>query len=202
MNCNIYIVYFDLWQLELPCICLPPNLFSLPIFGGFIDYAEVFKVKQQHLIWLIFWPFSNWFKILFDCNSKLWLSFRKEILVLICMLLSVSPYYLKIVVCQEVLVRFAGFGSEEDEWVNIRRNIRPRSLPCESSECVAVLPGDLILCFQVKVKPGLCISFVEQSIQFISLPDLYVRHIIHDYLVKPLPSKRAWNGLWHSHWKI
>ncbi|XP_008456011.1 protein SAWADEE HOMEODOMAIN HOMOLOG 2 isoform X2 [Cucumis melo] len=48
----------------------------------------------------------------------------------------------------EVLVRFSGFGSEEDEWVNIRRNIRPRSLPCESSECVAVLPGDLILCFQ------------------------------------------------------
>ncbi|XP_057457819.1 protein SAWADEE HOMEODOMAIN HOMOLOG 2-like [Lotus japonicus] len=48
----------------------------------------------------------------------------------------------------EVLVRFAGFGPEEDEWVNVRRNVRPRSLPCESSECVAVLPGDLILCFQ------------------------------------------------------
>lgn len=52
---------------------------------------------------------------------------------------------------QEVLVRFAGFGSEEDEWVNVRKNIRPRSLPCESSECVAVLPGDLILCFQVGI---------------------------------------------------
>lgn len=50
---------------------------------------------------------------------------------------------------QEVLVRFAGFGSEEDEWINVRKNVRPRSLPCESSECVAVLPGDLILCFQV-----------------------------------------------------
>ncbi|KAL1325630.1 hypothetical protein HN51_035684 [Arachis hypogaea] len=48
----------------------------------------------------------------------------------------------------EVLVRFSGFGSEEDEWINIQRNVRPRSLPCESSECVAVLPGDLILCFQ------------------------------------------------------
>ncbi|KAF5460951.1 hypothetical protein F2P56_020783 [Juglans regia] len=48
----------------------------------------------------------------------------------------------------EVLVRFAGFGSEEDEWVNVRKHVRPRSLPCESSECVAVLPGDLILCFQ------------------------------------------------------
>ncbi|KAK3030258.1 hypothetical protein RJ639_039841 [Escallonia herrerae] len=48
----------------------------------------------------------------------------------------------------EVLVRFAGFGAEEDEWVNIRSLVRQRSLPCESSECVAVLPGDLILCFQ------------------------------------------------------
>ncbi|KAK6132811.1 hypothetical protein DH2020_033454 [Rehmannia glutinosa] len=45
----------------------------------------------------------------------------------------------------EALVRFAGFRPEEDEWVNIRRQ---RSLPCESSECVVVLPGDLILCFQ------------------------------------------------------
>ncbi|KAG8386369.1 hypothetical protein BUALT_Bualt03G0141700 [Buddleja alternifolia] len=48
----------------------------------------------------------------------------------------------------EALVRFAGFGPEEDEWVNVRRHVRQRSLPCESSECVAVLPGDLILCFQ------------------------------------------------------
>lgn len=50
---------------------------------------------------------------------------------------------------QEVLVRFSGFGAEEDEWVNIRKHVRMRSLPCEASECVAVLPGDLILCFQV-----------------------------------------------------
>ncbi|KAA8523947.1 hypothetical protein F0562_010370 [Nyssa sinensis] len=48
----------------------------------------------------------------------------------------------------EVLVRFSGFGPEEDEWVNVLRHVRQRSLPCESSECVAVLPGDLILCFQ------------------------------------------------------
>lgn len=48
----------------------------------------------------------------------------------------------------EVKVRFAGFGSEEDEWVNITNAVRQRSLPCETTECVAVLPGDLILCFQ------------------------------------------------------
>ncbi|CAI0408336.1 unnamed protein product, partial [Linum tenue] len=48
----------------------------------------------------------------------------------------------------EVLVRFSGFGPDEDEWLNVRKNVRQRSLPCEASECVAVLPGDLILCFQ------------------------------------------------------
>ncbi|KAJ6894073.1 protein SAWADEE HOMEODOMAIN [Populus alba x Populus x berolinensis] len=48
----------------------------------------------------------------------------------------------------EVLVRFAGFGPDEDEWLNVCRQVRQRSLPCEASECVAVLPGDLILCFQ------------------------------------------------------
>ncbi|KAK4778663.1 hypothetical protein SAY86_006191 [Trapa natans] len=48
----------------------------------------------------------------------------------------------------EALVRFSGFGVDEDEWLNIRKCIRQRSLPCEASECVAVLPGDLILCFQ------------------------------------------------------
>eukprot|EP00252_Welwitschia_mirabilis_P011504 TRINITY_DN25768_c1_g1_i1.p1 TRINITY_DN25768_c1_g1~~TRINITY_DN25768_c1_g1_i1.p1 ORF type:complete len:346 (+),score=79.72 TRINITY_DN25768_c1_g1_i1:185-1222(+) len=48
----------------------------------------------------------------------------------------------------EVLVRFAGFGPEEDEWVNVKRSVRRRSLPCEATECVAVLPGDIVLCFQ------------------------------------------------------
>lgn len=48
-------------------------------------------------------------------------------------------------------MRLAGFGPAEDEWVNVRKHVRQRSLPCEDSECVAVLPGDLILCFQVGV---------------------------------------------------
>uniref|UniRef100_A0A1D1Y073 Homeobox-leucine zipper protein HOX22 n=1 Tax=Anthurium amnicola TaxID=1678845 RepID=A0A1D1Y073_9ARAE len=48
----------------------------------------------------------------------------------------------------EVCVRFTGFGIEEDEWINVRKCVRQRSLPCEASECVVVLPGDLVLCFQ------------------------------------------------------
>lgn len=48
----------------------------------------------------------------------------------------------------EVRVRCAGFGADEDEWVNVNKHVRQRSLPCESTECFAVLPGDLILCFQ------------------------------------------------------
>lgn len=52
-------------------------------------------------------------------------------------------------VFQEVQVRFIGFEVEEDEWINVKKHIRQRSLPCEASECVAVLAGDLVLCFQV-----------------------------------------------------
>ncbi|KAL8129387.1 hypothetical protein V2J09_018542 [Rumex salicifolius] len=48
----------------------------------------------------------------------------------------------------EVRVRCAGFGADEDEWVNVTKHVRQRSLPCESTECFAVMPGDLILCFQ------------------------------------------------------
>lgn len=48
----------------------------------------------------------------------------------------------------EVKVRFNGFGADDDEWVNVRTGVRQRSLPCEASECVSVLPGDLILCFK------------------------------------------------------
>ncbi|CAI5530350.1 unnamed protein product, partial [Closterium sp. Naga37s-1] len=36
---------------------------------------------------------------------------------------------------QQVLVRFFGFADEEDEWVSARLSVRPRSLPCEGSEC-------------------------------------------------------------------
>nr|XP_011466662.1 PREDICTED: protein SAWADEE HOMEODOMAIN HOMOLOG 1-like [Fragaria vesca subsp. vesca] len=49
---------------------------------------------------------------------------------------------------QEVRIRYAGFGREEDEWVNVRRAVRDRSIPLEESECHEVKVGDLILCFQ------------------------------------------------------
>nr|GEX83995.1 homeodomain-like, SAWADEE domain protein [Tanacetum cinerariifolium] len=48
----------------------------------------------------------------------------------------------------EVLVQFAGFEAEEDEWVNVRKNVRQRSFLSGSSECVAVLPSDFVLCIQ------------------------------------------------------
>lgn len=48
----------------------------------------------------------------------------------------------------EVRVRFAGFGRDEDEWVHVHAGVRQRSLPSEASECIAILPGDLVLCFQ------------------------------------------------------
>ncbi|XP_076961090.1 protein SAWADEE HOMEODOMAIN HOMOLOG 2-like [Bidens hawaiensis] len=47
----------------------------------------------------------------------------------------------------EVLVRYDGFGKEEDEWVHIK-NVRERSVPLEDSECYKVMAGDAVLCFQ------------------------------------------------------
>ncbi|XP_038698376.1 protein SAWADEE HOMEODOMAIN HOMOLOG 1-like isoform X1 [Tripterygium wilfordii] len=48
----------------------------------------------------------------------------------------------------EVLVRFVGFGAEEDEWINVKKAVRERSIPLEHTECNAVKVGDLVLCFQ------------------------------------------------------
>lgn len=83
---------------------------------------------------------------------------------------------------QEVLVRFAGFGPEEDEWVNVRRNVRPRSLPCESSECVAVLPGDLILCFQVG---NICSDVSSKKLYDYDRSDFHVYHTLFFYFFPP-----------------
>ncbi|KAK3133148.1 hypothetical protein QOZ80_6AG0532980 [Eleusine coracana subsp. coracana] len=48
----------------------------------------------------------------------------------------------------EVRVRFEGFGADEDEWVNVKRSIRQRSIPLESSQCRSISEGDLVLCFK------------------------------------------------------
>lgn len=47
----------------------------------------------------------------------------------------------------EVRVRYQGFSAEEDEWVNVKKAVRERSVPLESSECWKVAVGDLVLCF-------------------------------------------------------
>ncbi|KAK4757844.1 hypothetical protein SAY87_019145 [Trapa incisa] len=48
----------------------------------------------------------------------------------------------------EVLVRFIGFGADEDEWVNIKKAVRERSIPLEHWECHKLKVGDFVLCFQ------------------------------------------------------
>lgn len=50
---------------------------------------------------------------------------------------------------QDARVRYAGFGKDEDEWVNVARGVRDRSIPLESSECYRVKVGDLVLCYRV-----------------------------------------------------
>lgn len=48
----------------------------------------------------------------------------------------------------QVCVRYVGFGREDDEWVNIKNDVRERSIPLEHSECQKVEVGDLVVCFQ------------------------------------------------------
>ncbi|KAH9611163.1 hypothetical protein KSS87_016362 [Heliosperma pusillum] len=48
----------------------------------------------------------------------------------------------------EVRVRFVGFGSEEDEWVNVKNDVRERSIPLESWDCQKVKVGEVMLCLQ------------------------------------------------------
>lgn len=48
----------------------------------------------------------------------------------------------------EVRVRFVGFGPEEDEWVNVKHDVRERSIPLENYECHKVKTGDVMLCLQ------------------------------------------------------
>ncbi|KAB2049887.1 hypothetical protein ES319_A13G207600v1 [Gossypium barbadense] len=48
----------------------------------------------------------------------------------------------------EVCVRFVGFGAEEDEWVNVKKAVRGRSIPFEHSKCCKVMVGGLVLCLQ------------------------------------------------------
>ncbi|RCV11404.1 hypothetical protein SETIT_2G183000v2 [Setaria italica] len=48
----------------------------------------------------------------------------------------------------EVRVRFEGFGADEDEWVNVKKCIRQRSIPVEASQCKSIVEGDLVLCFR------------------------------------------------------
>ncbi|CAI9093571.1 OLC1v1029102C1 [Oldenlandia corymbosa var. corymbosa] len=48
----------------------------------------------------------------------------------------------------EVRVRYVGFGPDEDEWVNVMKAVRIRSITLEDSECHKVKVGDIALCFQ------------------------------------------------------
>ena len=77
------------------------------------------------------------------------ISYWKDCHYLVCSLLYVS--HGSLILFQEVRVRYHGFGAEEDEWVNVKKDVRERSIPVESSECQKVKVGDLVLCFQVRL---------------------------------------------------
>ncbi|KAK1360198.1 SAWADEE domain-containing protein [Heracleum sosnowskyi] len=55
----------------------------------------------------------------------------------------------------EVRVRFSGFNHDEDEWVNMRRAVRERSIPLEPSECDKIKVGDPVLCYRANADHAL-----------------------------------------------
>ncbi|MCO5612852.1 hypothetical protein L7F22_067123 [Adiantum nelumboides] len=77
-----------------------------------------------------------------DPQTTLSLSVGTEVLKFLLLLISAGCKF------QEIRVRFDGYDAADDEWVNMRTSIRERSLPCEASDCVYILPGDLTLCFK------------------------------------------------------
>ncbi|KAL3528699.1 hypothetical protein ACH5RR_008021 [Cinchona calisaya] len=48
----------------------------------------------------------------------------------------------------EVRVRYGGYDKDQDEWLNVKRAIRERSIPLDDSECERVKVGDHVLCFR------------------------------------------------------
>lgn len=50
-------------------------------------------------------------------------------------------------------MRFIGFGSDEDEWVNVKNDVRERSIPLDNWECQKVKSGDALLCLLVVKYP-------------------------------------------------
>ncbi|KAH7859304.1 hypothetical protein Vadar_034343 [Vaccinium darrowii] len=61
----------------------------------------------------------------------------------------------------EVRVRFSGFSYDQDEWVNVKRGVRERSIPLEPSECHRVKVGDPVLCFrETDVRAIYCDAFI------------------------------------------
>ncbi|XP_058192543.1 protein SAWADEE HOMEODOMAIN HOMOLOG 1 [Rhododendron vialii] len=63
----------------------------------------------------------------------------------------------------EVRVRFSGFSYDQDEWVNVKRGVRERSIPLEPSECHRVKVGDPVLCFrETDVRAIYCDAYIVE----------------------------------------
>lgn len=71
---------------------------------------------------------------------------------------------------KEVRVRYIGFGAEEDEWVNIKKAVRERSIALEDSDCPRLKVGDHVLCLQVILRAFLVELSTRIFLQCLFLP--------------------------------
>uniref|UniRef100_A0A2P2IJK4 Protein SAWADEE HOMEODOMAIN HOMOLOG 1 n=1 Tax=Rhizophora mucronata TaxID=61149 RepID=A0A2P2IJK4_RHIMU len=95
----------------------------------------------------------------------------------------------------EVRVRFAGYSNAHDEWVNLKRSVRERSIPLVPSECDKVHVGDLVLCFQLRQQHAVYYDAHLVGIQR-RLHDtadcncIFVVRYDHDYTEEVVPMER------------
>ncbi|MED6118890.1 hypothetical protein PIB30_006681 [Stylosanthes scabra] len=96
----------------------------------------------------------------------------------------------------EVRIRYAGFGKEQDEWMNVKEGVRERSIPLEPSECHKVNDGDLVLCFLEKDDYALYVdAHIVQVLRRLHGPTecrcIFVVRYLHDKTEEGVP----WNRL-------
>ena len=136
-----------------------PQIMALKLLIGCPLEPSIFMLVQCEI--LLWW---NWIAFVYSISLCLYLNVFPTFLILIVFLnVLIALVFLSIwgwrqfsyiyLIIQEVLVRFFGFGSDEDEWVNVKNDVRERSIPLDNWECQKVKPGDDMLCLLVVKYP-------------------------------------------------
>lgn len=139
---------YVLWSLDLPIL----NIWVLPLKIQCYCRLILFSGIKYSCMNFSFVLLLHIVEVNIRCSYRT-VTVSKDILIALFFLsiwgrIQVFTYYL---IIQEVRVRFVGFGAEEDEWVNVKNDVRERSIPLENWECLKVNAGEMMLCLQVSL---------------------------------------------------